>query len=129
MGPENRGEFILDADDVESRMKGIQQHVTNMEQSIEKTLLYWLSQRDNSLAEQTDMPITASRLENIVNELVQAGAGTVCCRQSGQEVQHEQLILEDDDRKPGNNYDRLVCPHGHILLAIDTGHFSVIPNY
>jgi len=91
MRPENHGEFILDAADVESRMKEIPQDVSNMEQSIEKALLYRLSQRDNSLAEPADIPITRSRSENIVNELVRCGAGTVRCRQYDRTIPGDKL--------------------------------------
>lgn len=116
---ETYGEFILDASDVESKLREHLRNASNLEEDDEGAILYWLQHRDDSISEPTEVPDAWWRFQYVANDLVRSGKGSVYCHKCEKEINKERLVNDDDCGKPGWNFDRIACPNGHRLLVVE----------
>jgi hypothetical protein len=58
------------------------------------------------------------------DELVRTGQAEIRCTKCGTEVPIKSVIKNDDQGRPGWNFDRIECPNGHELMEVETFHVS-----
>ena len=61
----------------------------------------------------------------LANNLVRAGKAEIHCRKCETAIGPDQIATNDDSGKRGWNFDRVVCPHGHNLLVVDSVHMVI----
>jgi hypothetical protein len=120
---ETYGEFFFPALQVEQALRGRIRETPHLNNDDEGAILNWVKHRNDEVTEPTDVPSAWSRFQYVANGLVRAGSAKVRCLKCGIELETGQLMINDDHGKPGWNYYRLTCPHGHNLLVVQKAHF------
>ena len=119
---ETNGEFLFRSADVEQNLEEVLQENPNLANSDEGAILNWVQGSDDSLTEPTNVPSIWARFQYVANNLVRAGKANIYCKECETEIRQEQIVMNDDSGKPSWNYDRVVCPHGHNLLVVESVH-------
>ena len=116
------GEFLFKTADVEQALRDSLQENPHLTNSDDGAMLRWVQRRDDSLTKPSDVPSIWSRFKYVANDLVRAGKAEIHCRQCNATIESHQIATNDDSGRPGWNYDRVVCPHGHDLLVVESVH-------
>jgi len=126
------GDFILKSADVEMECRELKKEQPHSSLGImEKDLLAWLHQRNEALAEASDLPPVLCEnvnLPSILYRLIRSGRAKVWCGKCGEVFPASQLTSKPDPGHPGTNYDRLCCPQNHQLLAFALRYIEPIPH-
>ena len=119
---ETYGEFLFRTVDVEEALCDRLQESPRLADDDEGAILNWINRRSERLVEPTDVPPAWRRFKFVANDLVRTGKAKVHCLKCGMALEMNQLVIKDDPGRPGWNYDRLACPHGHNLLVVERAH-------
>ena len=119
------GEFFLRAIDVEAALTNHLKHYPHLAKDDEGAILNWVRNRNESLTEPTDVPKVWGRFKFVMNYIIRTAAIKVRCLKCGIVLSSDQLVTNDDQGRPGWNSDRIICPNGHKLLAVETVHIMV----
>jgi hypothetical protein len=120
---ETYGEFLFRAADVERVLCHRLEESPQLADDDEGAILNWINRRSERVVEPTDVPSAWRRFKLVANDLVRSGKAEVHCLKCGMALETNQLVIKDDPGRPGWNYDRLACPHGHNLLVVERVHF------
>jgi hypothetical protein len=119
------GEFQFRTADVEQELKSTLREYPHLANDDEGAILNWAQGRDESLTEPTDVPSIWSRFQYVANDLVRAGKAEIYCRECNAVIEADQIATNDDRGKRGWNFDRVVCQHGHTLIAVESVHLAI----
>jgi hypothetical protein len=122
---ETHGEFQFKAADVEQELKNFLRENPHLTNDDEGAILNWTKGCDESFTEPTDVPSIWSRFQYVANNLVRAGKAEIYCRECNAVIGVDQIGTNDDHGKRGWNFDRVVCPHGHTLIAVESVHLAM----
>ena len=119
------GEFIFQSSDVEAViLKELCEHPHLANDQL-GSVLKWLRQRDETIAEPTPVPDGWWKLHDIADDVLRKGRGEIRCLTCNQEVPNNLLRQNDMTGQPGWNFNQLRCPEGHVLLSVETMHIFV----
>ena len=127
-GVETFGEFTFSSVDLEKATVATLQENPHLAKDHEGAILNWLRQRDDSIKTPTDVPEAWWRFQFIANAELRDGRGDIFCLKCNTQIPDTLLRQQDDCGNAGWNSDRLICPHGHPLLAFQSVHLSVPPR-
>lgn len=117
---ETYGEFLFSAGEVECALRKRLDEFQNLASDDGETILNWLCRRNKALTEPTDVPPAWDGFMLLIaNELIRAGAAKTHCLECGITVNRDQLIFKAYHVGRTWSSDRLMCPHGHNLLAVE----------
>ena len=117
------GGFIFDRKDVEEHLREKLIENPNLHHSHEGAILNWVSQdSDSHLSEPTSVPKAWRRFEYVANELIKKSVGEIRCLTCQTDYSPDQLTSDNDQGQPGWNFDRQLCPKGHLLLITRNMH-------
>jgi hypothetical protein len=119
------GEFIFHSSDFEEAILVKLQDHPDLAKDQLSSVLKWLSQRDDSVAEPTPVPDGWWKLHDIAYDVLRKGRGEIRCLTCNQQVPNNLLRKSDISGQPGWNFNQLSCPRGHTLLRAETMHIFV----
>lgn len=121
-GEETFGEFLFSAAAVEKVLIARLRESPHLANNDEGAMVNWVHRRDRYSDAPTDVPPLWSRFQYVADELIRAGKGKVRCRKCDETFPTGSLIPKDDRGRPGWNFGRLLCLHGHNLLIVERAH-------
>ncbi len=127
-GTETFGEFTFSSVDLEKATVATLQENPHLANDHESAILNWLRQRNDSIKTPTAVPEAWWRFQFIADDELRAGRGKISCLKCNTQIPDRLLRQQDDCGNVGWNFDRLICPAGHPLLAFGSVHLSVRPR-
>jgi hypothetical protein len=119
------GEFTFHSAEVEEAiLEELREHPHLAKDQL-GSVLKWLQQRDESIAEPTTVPNQWWNLHAIADHMLRKGRGESLCRLCNQLIPNDLLQQNDARGLPGWNFNQLRCPQGHLLLCVETTHIYV----
>ena len=116
------GSFEFDAADVEIALRNRLQESPHL-MNDDGALLKWVLARDETFKGAADVPSILTDFECIADGLICAGkVKRVNCSACEQDFDLNKLVCTEDQGLPGWNVNRVFCPKGHRLLAVETTH-------
>jgi hypothetical protein len=119
------GEFVFHSADFEEAILAKLQDHPHLAKDQLSSVLKWLRQRDESIAEPTPVPDGWWKLHDIADDVLRKGRGEIRCLTCNQQVPNKLLQQNDMSGQPGWNFNQLRCPEGHVLLSVETMHIFV----
>lgn len=123
-GCEGCGEFMFQAADIEAALVAKLAARPNLASDHEGAILNWLRARDDSVTTTVEVPQAWWRFRFVANAELRAGRGQIFCHECQASISHDAMRFNDDIGCPSLNTDRLLCPNGHLVLAVDRVHYS-----
>lgn len=120
------GEFTFLSADVEDAIAdNLREYPRHLANDQLRSVLRWLRQRDESIVEPTSVPSTWWQFHGIADAILRNGRGEIHCITCNCQVPIETVKQNDCTGQPGWNFNQLRCPHGHILICVETVHIFV----
>ncbi|AMO56120.1 hypothetical protein GZ77_04735 [Endozoicomonas montiporae] len=120
------GGFIFSRKDVEEHLKGKLSENPHLHYDHEGAILNWVTRHYNpNLSDPISVPKTWHRFEYIANQLIDDGLGEVHCLTCQTYYDVSKLTADNDRGLPGWNFNRQLCPEGHLLLMTRGIHISM----
>jgi hypothetical protein len=119
------GEFTFRSAELEEAIiEELREHPHHAKDQLE-SVLKWLKQRDESIAEPTAVPAQWWNLHAIADNMLRQGRGESRCLACNQLIPNDLLQQNDAQGLPGWNFNQLRCPDGHVLLREEKMHIFV----
>jgi hypothetical protein len=119
---QSSGEFIFCSSDVEECLLSTFRQNPHLNTGLESDMLHWLQHRDKSIVIPVAIPDEWDRFKYIANELLRTKSMEVRCLKCNDKYRSDELQRMDDENLPGWNFNRLLCPNGHLVLGVLTHH-------
>jgi hypothetical protein len=116
------GEFIFKTTDVEQELKDILRANPHLANGDEGAILHWVQGCNESVTEPTNASSIWTRFQYVADSLVRAGKAEIHCMACKAAIRSDQISTNDDSGKRGWNFGRVICPHGHNLLVVESVH-------
>lgn len=117
------GDFNFSAADIQNFLISKFKQKPQSVNWVDNAILNWVSNREESSQEISDIPQMCSDFDNIANNLIRAGIGRVFCSKCGKEFESSELLINDSTEKSGWFYFRILCSQKHILLKVKGAHY------
>ena len=122
---ETHGEFLFQATDVEQELQERLQLNPRLANGDDGSILRWVQGCDESVTEPTAVPSIWVRFQYVADDLIRAGKAEIYCQKCQATIGSDQISTNDDSGKRSWNFDRVVCPHGHDLLVVESLHLMM----
>jgi hypothetical protein len=124
-GCQTFGEFIFKSADVEEVLIAHLAENPHLAHDQDGAILRWVQNRDVSSNVPIDMPDDWWRFQYTATTLLETSRGEMYCSKCNAKVTHDQLPVTQDQSRGNWVFDTHKCPAGHLLLDVETLHFSV----
>jgi len=122
------GEFLFSAEAVERVLTHRLHENPPLAICEAEAILNWIRHRDSTLSEPTDVPVLWEWFEHVADVLIRAGVGEARCRKCDEAFATGELIPVDDEGGPTQVVNKLTCPRGHNLLAVEIARLLCRPS-
>lgn len=124
-GGQTYGEFIFHSTDVEEVLIAHLAENPHLAKDQDGAILRWIQHRDVNSNVPTNVPDAWWRFQYMANQLLKTGRGEMYCSKCNAKVTHDQLPAAEDQSRGNWVFDTNKCPTGHLLLDVETLHYSV----